>query len=159
MSEIITLYVNGESREVAAAEGTPLLYALRNDLNLKGTRFGCGAGHCGACTVMVDGRAVQSCDTPLWSVAGRQVTTVEALEDDAVGAVVREAFIELQAAQCGFCIDGILMSVTALLKRDPRPDRAAINQALARNLCRCGTHVRILKAIDLAIRRIGGGAA
>jgi nicotinate dehydrogenase subunit A len=149
--------VNGATRTVAAEGDTPLLYCLRDDLKLKGTRFGCGAGHCGACTVMVDGRAVQSCDTPLWSVAGRKVTTVEGLADDRIGKLVREAFIELQAAQCGFCIDGIMMSVTALLREDGRPGRPAILKALERNLCRCGTHVRILRAIDLAIERLGGG--
>jgi nicotinate dehydrogenase subunit A len=150
--------VNGAVRTVAAEGETPLLYCLRDDLKLKGTRFGCGAGHCGACTVMVDGRAVQSCDTPLWSVAGRKVTTVEGLVDDRVGRIVRDAFIELQAAQCGFCIDGILMSVTALLLADARPGRAAIMKALERNLCRCGTHVRILRAIDAAIEQLAGGA-
>ena len=150
--------VNGTARTVAADGDTPLLYCLRDDLKLKGTRFGCGAGHCGACTVMVDGRAVQSCDTPLWSVAGHKVTTVEGLADDRIGRVVRDAFIELQAAQCGFCIDGILMLVTALLRAQARPGRPAILKALERNLCRCGTHVRILRAIDLAIARLAEGA-
>ncbi len=153
----VELEVNGAARTVAAEGDTPLLYCLRDDLKLKGTRFGCGAGHCGACTVMVDGRAVQSCDTPMWSVAGRKVTTVEGLADDRIGKIVREAFIELQAAQCGFCIDGIMMSVTALLREDARPGRPAILKALERNLCRCGTHARILRAIDLAIARLVGG--
>jgi nicotinate dehydrogenase subunit A len=153
----VDIEVNGAARSVAAEGDTPLLYCLRDELKLKGTRFGCGSGHCGACTVMVDARAVQSCDTPLWSVAGRKVVTVEGLADDRIGAIVREAFIELQAAQCGFCIDGIMLSVTALLHADVRPGRPAILKALERNLCRCGTHVRILRAIDLAIVRVNGG--
>lgn len=151
---MVELEVNGALRHVEAQGDTPLMYCLRDDLNLKGTRFGCGAGHCGACTVMVDGRAVQSCDTPLWSVAGRKVTTAEGLAQDRIGKLVRAAFIELQAAQCGFCIDGILMTITALLHVQARPDRPAILKALERNLCRCGTHVRILRAIDLAIERL-----
>lgn len=151
---MVELEVNGALRHVEAQDDTPLMYCLRDDLNLKGTRFGCGAGHCGACTVMVDGRAVQSCDTPLWSVAGRKVTTAEGLAQDRIGKLVRAAFIELQAAQCGFCIDGILMTITALLHVQARPDRPAILKALERNLCRCGTHVRILRAIDLAIERL-----
>ncbi len=153
------LEVNGALCHLEAPSDTPLMYCLRDDLNLKGTRFGCGAGHCGACTVMVDGRAVQSCDTPLWSVAGRKVTTAEGLAQDRIGKLVRAAFIELQAAQCGFCIDGILISVTALLHAEARPARPAILKALERNLCRCGTHVRILRAIDLAIERLNGSTA
>lgn len=153
----VQIEVNGVACAVAADGDTLLLYCLRDDLKLKGTRFGCGAGHCGACTVMVDGRAVQSCDTPLWSVSGRSITTVEGLADDRIGRAVRDAFIELQAAQCGFCIDGILMAVTALLRADARPGRPAILKALERNLCRCGTHVRILRAIDVAIERLAGG--
>lgn len=152
----VELVVNGQARALDAEGDVPLLYGLRDDLKLKGTRFGCGSGHCGACTVIVDGRAVQSCDTPLWSVAGRAVMTVEGMGTDRIGKVVREAFIELQAAQCGYCIDGIMMSVTALLGADPQPARAAILKALERNLCRCGTHVRILAAIDTAIARLAG---
>ena len=151
-----TLQVNGVAHALAAEADTPLIYCLRDDLGLKGTRFGCGSGHCGACTVLVDGRAVQSCDTPLWAAAGRHVTSVEGLGDDRIGAVLRQAFVDLQAAQCGYCINGILMSVTALLKRNAQPDRPAILTALERNLCRCGTHVRILRAIDRAIERLNG---
>ena len=151
-----TLQVNGVAHALAAEADTPLIYCLRDDLGLKGTRFGCGSGHCGACTVLVDGRAVQSCDTPLWAAAGRHVTSVEGLGDDRIGTVLRQAFVDLQAAQCGYCINGILMSVTALLKRNAQPDRPAILKALERNLCRCGTHVRILRAIDRAIERLNG---
>jgi nicotinate dehydrogenase subunit A len=151
--------VNGRAVAVEADDSTPLLYCLRDDLGLKATRFGCGAGHCGACTVMVDGRAVQSCDTPVWSVAGREIATADALEADPIGAALRRAFIDLQAVQCGFCIDGILMSARALLANHPDPDRAAIARALERNLCRCGTHVRILAAIEHAAAALRKGAA
>ena len=152
-----SLSVNGVDHALSADADTPLMYCLRDELGLKGTRFGCGSGHCGACTVLVDGRAVQSCDTPLWAAAGHRVTTVEGLADDRIGTVLRQAFIDLQAAQCGYCINGILMAVTALLKQNARPDRPAILQALERNLCRCGTHVRILRAIDRAIVELNGG--
>ena len=152
-----TLHVNGVAHALGADADTPLMYCLRDELGLKGTRFGCGSGHCGACTVLVDARAVQSCDTPLWAAAGHQVTTVEGLGEDRVGTVLRQAFVDLQAAQCGYCINGILMSVTALLKQNARPERAAILGALERNLCRCGTHVRILRAIDRAIVALNGG--
>jgi nicotinate dehydrogenase subunit A len=153
----INCQVNGVDHALSADADTPLMYCLRDELGLKGTRFGCGSGHCGACTVLVDGRAVQSCDTPLWAAAGHRVTTVEGLADDRVGTVLRQAFIDLQAAQCGYCINGILMAVTALLKQNARPDRAAILKALERNLCRCGTHVRILRAIDRAIALLNEG--
>ncbi len=149
--------VNGVDHALSADADTPLMYCLRDELGLKGTRFGCGSGHCGACTVLVDGRAVQSCDTPLWAAAGQQVTTVEGLADDRIGSVLRQAFIDLQAAQCGYCINGILMAATALLKQNAHPDRPAILKALERNLCRCGTHVRILRAIDRAIVLLNGG--
>jgi len=153
----INCQVNGVDHALSADADTPLMYCLRDELGLKGTRFGCGSGHCGACTVLVDDRAVQSCDTPLWAAAGHRVTTVEGLADDRIGTVLRQAFIDLQAAQCGYCINGILMTVTALLKQNARPDRPAILKALERNLCRCGTHVRILRAIDRAIAEINGG--
>jgi nicotinate dehydrogenase subunit A len=131
-----------------------LLYLLRNDLDCKGTRFGCGTGDCGACTVLLDGRAVQSCTTPLWSLTGQQVTTVEGLAHDPVGVLVREAFLQEQAAQCGYCINGIIISVTALLHRNATPGRIEVMEALNRHLCRCGTHVRILRAVQRAIRMI-----
>jgi nicotinate dehydrogenase subunit A len=147
VSETFTLKVNGADREVSAEPNTPLVYLLRNDLALKGTRFGCGSGHCGACTVLMDGNAVQSCDTPLWSAAGRTVTTIEGL-----GSVERlqQAFLDEQAAQCGYCINGIMMSAAALLRKNRDPSDAEIAAALDRNLCRCGTHVRILRAIRRA---------
>ena len=130
--------MNGHSREVQADPATPLVYVLRNDLGLKGVRFGCGTGHCGSCTVVVDGRAVQSCDTPLGSAAGKEITTVEGLGRD---HPLREVFLEEQAAQCGYCINGILMSASTLKSEQD------ILKVLERHLCRCGTHTRILKAI------------
>jgi nicotinate dehydrogenase subunit A len=150
MAQTLKLRVNGVEREVSAEPGTPLLYILRNDLGLKGTRFGCGEGHCGACTVLVDGKPLQSCDTPLWSAAGHEVTTVEGLSRDGRLHPVQQAFIDEQAAQCGYCINGIMMSAVALLERNPEPGEADIAAALERNLCRCGTHVRILRAIARA---------
>jgi len=155
MAERFTLRVNGRAREVAAEPNTPLLYILRNDLDLKGTRFGCGAGHCGACTVLIDGNAVQSCDTPLWSASGREITTIEGLGSAERPHPLQQAFLGEQAAQCGYCINGIIMAAAALLKRTPRPTDAEIAAALDRNLCRCGTHVRILRAI----RRAAEGGA
>jgi nicotinate dehydrogenase subunit A len=152
MPEAFKLRVNGREHEVRAEPNTPLLYILRNDLKLKGTRFGCGEGHCGACTVLVDGRAVQSCDTPLWSAPGHEITTIEGLAGASTQDLhpIQQAFIDEQAAQCGYCIDGIIMSAKALLDRNPDPDDAEIAAALERNLCRCGTHVRILRAIRRA---------
>jgi nicotinate dehydrogenase subunit A len=150
MAERFTLRVNGRAQEVAAEPNTPLLYVLRNDLGLKGTRFGCGAGHCGSCTVLVDGNAVQSCDTPLWSASGREITTIEGLGSAERPHPLQQAFLGEQAAQCGYCINGIIMAAAALLKRTPRPTDAEIAAALDRNLCRCGTHVRILRAIRRA---------
>jgi len=150
MAERFTLRVNGRASEVAAEPNTPLLYILRNDLGLKGTRFGCGAGHCGACTVLVDGNAVQSCDTPLWSASGREITTIEGLGSAERPHPLQEAFLGEQAAQCGYCINGIIMSAAALLAKTPRPTDAEVAAALDRNLCRCGTHARILRAIRRA---------
>ena len=144
------LRVNGAERPVEAPPATPLVYVLRNDLGLKGTRFGCGSGHCGACTVLLEGRAVQSCDIALESAAGREITTVEGLA--AAGHPLIGAFVEEQAVQCGYCIGGIVMSAAALLARNPDPDDAAIAAALERNLCRCGTHVRVLRAIRRAAK-------
>ena len=146
--------VNGVEREVRAEPATPLLYILRNDLQLKGTRFGCGEGHCGACTVLVDGKPLQSCDTPLWSAAGHEITTVEGLARDGAPHPVQQAFLDEQAAQCGYCINGIMMSAVALLERNPDPGEAEIAAALDRNLCRCGTHVRILRAVGRAARML-----
>jgi nicotinate dehydrogenase subunit A len=152
MPETFKLRVNGRDCEVRAEPNTPLLYILRNDLKLKGARFGCGEGHCGACNVLFDGNAVQSCDTPLWSVPGHEITTIEGLGGESGLHPVQQAFIDEQAIQCGYCIDGIIISAVALLRREKDPSDGAIAAALERNLCRCGTHVRILRAIRAAAR-------
>jgi nicotinate dehydrogenase subunit A len=155
MAETFTLRVNGRLHEVRAEPNTPLLYILRNDLKLKGTRFGCGEGQCGACTVLFDGNAVQSCDTPLWSAVDHDITTVEGLAGaDGRLHPVQQAFVDAQAIQCGYCIDGIIMAAVALLKKNSAPSDEEITQALSRNLCRCGTHVRILRAIRAAAQVI-----
>ena len=155
MSETFTLRVNGRSHVVQAERNVPLVYVLRNHLGLKGTRFGCGTGHCGACTVLYDGNAVQSCDTPLWAAEGHEITTVEGLGSAQRPHPLQRAFLDEQAAQCGYCIDGIIMSAAALLARKAHPTRDEIAQALGRHLCRCGTHVRILRAIERAAREMG----
>jgi nicotinate dehydrogenase subunit A len=152
MANEFTLRVNGREHTVRAEPNTPLVYILRNDLRLKGTRFGCGAGNCGACTVLIDGKAVQSCDTPLWSAPGHEITTIEGLGSEAAPGRLQQAFIDEQALQCGYCINGIIMSAEALLRANPAPTGDEIAKGLERNLCRCGTHVRVLRAI----RRVAG---
>jgi len=152
----LTLQVNGKSRSVQADAETPLLYALRNDLGLVGSRFGCGTGLCGACMVIIDGKPVQSCDVPVSAVVGKQITTVEALGSDDALHPLQQAFIDEQAAQCGYCASGILMAAKALLDANPDPDDAAIRIALEGNLCRCGTHGRILRAIKNAAKTMRG---
>ena len=151
----LTITVNGTPHEVAADAETPLLYVLRNDLKLKGTRFGCGTGLCGACMVIIDGKAVQSCDVSVSAVAGKSVTTIEVLGNIENPHPLQQAFIAEQAAQCGYCASGIIMSAKALLDANPRPGDTEIREALAGNLCRCGTHHRILRAI----RRVAGEAS
>ena len=150
----ITLTVNGKSHAVSAEPETALLYVLRNDLKLKGARFGCGLGQCGACTVLVDGKPVQSCDLPLSAAAGKAITTIEGLARDGELHPLQAAFIAEQAAQCGYCITGIIMAAKALLDANPRPADAEIRSALKGNLCRCGTHHRILRAIHRAAREM-----
>jgi nicotinate dehydrogenase subunit A len=136
--------VNGVERMVEAAPETPLLYVLRNDLGLPGTRFGCGSGQCGACFVLVDGRAMASCDLPVSFVAGKKVTTIEGLGGE---HPVQKALERHQAAQCGYCMSGIVMAAVALLAKNPRPGDSEIRSALDKNLCRCGSHNRVVKAI------------
>ena len=137
------LRVNGDDVEVPADPDTPLVYALRNDLRLKGTRFGCGDGLCGACLVLVDGRPTPSCDTPLWAVDGKDVTTVEGLRSHPV----IDALLEEQAGQCGYCLSGIVVSSVALLARTPNPSDQQVREALEPNLCRCGVHNRVVRAV------------
>ena len=154
MPDPVTLNVNGVHHTVHAEPDTPLLYVLRNDLKLKGAKFGCGLGQCGACMVLIDGHNVMSCDTPLWAAAGKAITTIEALGSvDAPGAL-QSAFIAEQAAQCGYCLSGAVMTAAELLARNPDPSETDIKQALARNLCRCGTHTRIIKAVQRAAREL-----
>lgn len=150
----IRLTVNGAHREVDADERAPLLDALRGPLGLKGTRFGCGTNQCGACTVLIDGRAAAACDTPLWAVAGKSVTTVEGLGTPQAPHPLQRAFLAEQAAQCGYCTSGILMQAAALLARNPHPDGREVREALDGNLCRCGAHNRIVRAVLAASREI-----
>ncbi|HZN25162.1 MAG TPA: (2Fe-2S)-binding protein [Burkholderiales bacterium] len=147
----IMLTVNGRAHDVAADPETPLLYVLRNDLRLKGARYGCGAGLCGACMVIIDGKAVQSCDVPVSAVAGKSITTIEGIGSSDNPHPLQQAFIREQAAQCGYCITGIIMSAKALLDEKPAPSDAELREALGGNLCRCGTHTRILRAIKSCI--------
>jgi nicotinate dehydrogenase subunit A len=154
MTQTITLKVNGAERPVQAAEDAPLLYALRNDLGLKGTRFGCGSGQCGACHVLIDSHAVAACDTPLWAARGKEITTIEGLGTPAAPHALQRAFIAEQAAQCGYCSSGIIVSAAALLKRNASPSEAEVRAALDRNLCRCGTHNRIVRAVLRAAREM-----
>jgi len=150
----VTLTVNGRRRTVAAARETPLLYILRNDLELSGAKFGCGLAQCGACTVLVDGKAVRSCVTPALAVLDTKITTLEGLGTAAHPHPLQRAFIEEQAAQCGYCIAGMIMSAHALLAEVPRPSEAQIREALDGNLCRCGTHNRIVRAIQRAAKEM-----
>jgi nicotinate dehydrogenase subunit A len=147
VAERFRLTVNGALTEVEASGDTPLLYALRNDLALKGTRFGCGSGQCGACFVLIDGHAAPACDTPLWSAAEKQVTTVEGLGKGGELHPLQSAFLAEQAAQCGFCTSGILISAAALLEKTPKPTESEVRAALDRNLCRCGSHNRMVRAV------------
>jgi nicotinate dehydrogenase subunit A len=151
--------VNGQEHNVSAEPDTPLLYVLRDDLALNGAKFGCGLGQCGACTVMVDGRAVLSCVTPILVVEGRQVTTVEGLGTAENPGPMQRAFIAEQAAQCGYCIPGMMMRAQALLQNNPVVSDADIRAELQGNLCRCGTHMRILRAIRRAATLMQSAAA
>jgi nicotinate dehydrogenase subunit A len=139
--------LNGVETEIDADPDTPLLNVLRGQLGLTGSHFGCGAGECGACTVLLDDHAINSCDTPLWSVADKTVTTIEGLGSAAQPHALQRAFIAEQAMQCGYCLSGIMMSAAALLKRNANPTSAEIKAALDRNLCRCGSHNRMIRAI------------
>lgn len=156
MPERFELDVNGKPCTVEAEPDTPLLYILRNDLDLKGARYGCGTGQCGACTVLMDGKDIPSCDTPLWSVAGKSITTVEGIGTRAQPHPLQQAFLDEQAAQCGYCITGILLASKALLDRNPEPTDVDIDRALERHLCRCGSHNRIRRAIHRAAQAMGG---
>ena len=154
MSQSFALQVNGASRTVSVESGTPLLYILRNDLELSGPRFGCGLSQCGACTVLLDSKAVRSCVLPVDAAVGKQVTTLEGLGRDGAPHPVQRAFLEEQAAQCGYCANGMILTAKALLDRTPRPTEAQVRKALGANLCRCGTHNRIVRAVLRAAKEI-----
>lgn len=146
-----SLRVNGRNVVVEADPQTPLLYILRNDLELNGPKYGCGLGECGACSILVDGRAVRSCTIPLRAIAGREITTLEGLGSEDGLHPVQQAFIDESGAQCGYCLNGMIISSVALLARNPDPQEADIREALRHNLCRCGTHVEILAAVRKAV--------
>jgi len=144
------LEINGKPVSIDAEPDTPLLYVLRDDLKLNAAKFGCGLGQCGACTVLVDGEPTLSCVTPIELLEGKKVTTLEGLGTAQAPGVLQRAFIEEQAAQCGYCIPGMMMRAAALLKKVPKPTDAQIREALVPNLCRCGTHMRIIRAVRRA---------
>lgn len=161
MTEISTgretrLTLNGRDLSLSADPDTPLLYILRDELGLHGTRFGCGEGTCGACTVLIDGKPATSCDLPLSAVAFRSVETIEGFHSAQPNHPLFAALVELQAAQCGYCLPGIVMTARTLTERDPPPDHAEIREALSAHLCRCGAHQRILRAVERAVCRTAG---
>jgi nicotinate dehydrogenase subunit A len=160
MAKSVAFSVNGQAVSVSPAnEETPLLNVLRNELGLMGTRFGCGLEQCGCCTVLIDGQPEKSCAKPVWSVAGKTVTTIEGLGSEAKPHPLQQAFLDEQAGQCGYCLSGILVSAKALLDRNPQPTRAQIAQALDGNICRCGSHNRILRAVEKAAAVMRGARA
>jgi nicotinate dehydrogenase subunit A len=150
VDERIALTVNGRAHALAVPRDAPLLNVLRNDLGLNGPKYGCGLGECGACTVLIDGIEARACVIPVGGVAGRAITTLEGLGTPAAPHPVQQAFIECQAAQCGYCLNGMIVSTVALLGRIPRPTPAQVRAALAHNLCRCGAHLEILQAVQRA---------
>ncbi|MBX7276521.1 (2Fe-2S)-binding protein [Pseudomonas sp. ERGC3:05] len=143
----VALEVNGHTQEVSAMADTPLLLVLRNDLALNGAKYGCGLGECGACTVIIDGVAARSCVFPLSGAAGREIVTLEGLGTRQAPHPVQQAFIDEQAAQCGYCLNGMIMTAKALLDRNPSPSETEVRNELSGNLCRCGTHIEILRAV------------
>jgi nicotinate dehydrogenase subunit A len=152
MAEALRLRINGTEHTLQADPATPLLGVLRGTLGLMAAHFGCGANQCGACNVLVDGQAVAACDTPLWAATGKDIVTVEGLGAPEKPHPLQAAFIAEQAMQCGYCISGILISAAALLKRNPNPSERDVRDALDRNLCRCGAHNRIVRAVLRAAR-------
>ena len=146
----VTLRVNGKTRTIDAEPDMPLLYALRNDLQLNGPKFGCGLAQCGACTVIIDGNAIRSCVTQVSAAQNKSVTTLEGLGSTKKMHKIQQAFVDEQAVQCGYCINGMIMTAKALLDKTPKPSDSQIKAALAGNLCRCGTHIRILRAVKRA---------
>ena len=159
MNERIALIVNGRAQSLAVPRDAPLLNVLRNDLGLNGPKYGCGLGECGACTVLVDGIEARACVIPVGGIAGRHVTTLEGLAEPGELHPVQQAFIECQAAQCGYCLNGMILSTVALLQRCPRPTDDQVRKALAHNLCRCGAHLEILHAVQRAAELMQHGDA
>jgi nicotinate dehydrogenase subunit A len=156
---MIDLDINGRTQRVDADPDTPLLYVLRDHLAMNGAKFGCGLGQCGACTVMIDGEAVFSCVTPVSVLRGRKIRTVEGLGTTSNLSALQRAFVEEQAAQCGYCIAGMIMRAQALLEKNPAPSDAEIRRHLMPNLCRCGTHMRILRAVRRAAQIMNAAGA
>lgn len=159
MSAGTRLVVNGQAHQLELDAGTPLMYVLRNDLELNGPKYGCGLGQCGACAVLVDGVAARSCVLPLKAVAGRSVTTLEGLARGGRLDPAQRAFIEEEAAQCGYCLNGMIITARAFLTVNPAPTEAEVREALRFNLCRCGTHVEIVRAVMLAARLLAEESA
>lgn len=159
MNERLQFQLNGAPCEVPAPRGATLLQVLRNDAGCHGPKYGCGLGQCGACTVLVDGRVARACVIPAQGVAGRSITTTEGLGTREAPHPVQQAFIDAQAAQCGYCTSGFVMATVALLARCPQPTDEQVREALSHNLCRCGAHVEILQAVRLAAERMAGAAA
>jgi isoquinoline 1-oxidoreductase subunit alpha len=150
MANVNSLNVNGKKLRVDVDAQTPLLYVLRDHLNMTGTKYGCGEARCGACTVLVDGQAMRSCVTPVGRVSGKQVTTIEGLEKDGKLTALQEAFLKADALQCGYCTSGMIISATALLAKNSKPTRDEIVKHMDANVCRCGTYLRIVNAIEIA---------
>ncbi len=153
----MNLKINGQARTAEAVQETPLLWVLRDELGMCGTKFGCGMALCGACTVHLDGQPVRSCSTPISAVAGKSVTTIEAMSSDRVGQAVQSAWVELGVAQCGYCQAGQIMTAVGLLKSNPKPSDKQIDEAMSGNICRCGTYPRIHAAVKLASKRLTTG--
>lgn len=152
---MMTLNINGKPQQIDGPDDMPILWALRDVLHLTGTKFGCGAAQCGACTVHLDGQAIRSCVTPISAAVGKNITTIEAMQDDKIGQVVQAAWSEIDVVQCGYCQSGQIMAATALLASNPSPTDADIDAAMNGNICRCGTYPRIRAAIHAAASKLG----
>ena len=150
MANVTSLNVNGKKLRIDVDSQTPLLYVLRDHLNMTGTKYGCGEAKCGACTVLVDGQVMRSCVTPVGRVGGKQVTTIEGLEKDGKLHPLQEAFLKADALQCGFCTSGMIMAAEGLMRKNPKPSREEIVKHMDANVCRCGTYQRIVNAIEIA---------
>ena len=157
MQETISFHINGNETVLKTDPAQTLLWVLRNHFNLTGTKYGCGSGFCGACTVIIDKEAVRSCTIPISDVAGKNVITIEGLAKDGKLHLVQQAFVDHDALQCGYCTSGMIMNAVALLMKNPKPSREQIIKGMEDNYCRCGAHIRIIKAIETAATKIEGG--